>query len=87
MDVGVQGGQDFSVLVDGASAGTFTADVTNTLDQFVDSTETILVTSSTDAAIPKGSEFEIVNVGNGFENLYSDIASATPAGTTSWKRW
>lgn len=77
VDVSVQGGQGFSVLVDGASAGTFTADVTNTLDEFVDSAETILVTSSTDAAIPKGSEFEIVNLGNGYESIYSDIASAT----------
>lgn len=77
VDVGVQGGQDFN-FTDGASTGSFTADVTNTLDEFNDSTETILVTSSTDAALlPQGSEFEIVNFGYGFESVYSDIASAT----------
>jgi hypothetical protein len=76
VDVGVQGGQDFS-FVDGATTGNFTADVTNTLDRFNDSTETILVTNSTDAALPQGSEFEIVNLGNGFESVYSDIASVT----------
>jgi hypothetical protein len=76
VDVGVQGGQDFDVT-DGSSSGTFTADVTNTLDLFNDSTETILVSSSTDAALPQGSEFELVDLGNGFESVYSDIASAT----------
>ena len=65
------------------ASGSFTADVTNTLDEFNDSTETILVTSSTDAATPAaGSEFEIVNLGYGFESVYSDIASATPGGDT-----
>jgi hypothetical protein len=76
VDVGVQGGQDFD-FTDGSSSGTFTADVTNTLDAFNDSTETILVSSSTDAALPQGSEFEIVNLGSGVESVYSDIASAT----------
>jgi hypothetical protein len=80
VDVGVQGGQDFNLLLDGASAGSFTADVTNTLDEFNDSTVTILVTSSSDAALlPAGSEFEIVNFGYGFESIYSDIAGATAA--------
>ncbi len=82
VDVGVQGGQDFN-FTDGAAAGSFTADVTNTLDEFNDSTETILVTSSTDAAVlPPGSEFEIVNFGYGFESFYSDIASPIPGGDT-----
>jgi hypothetical protein len=76
--VGVQGGQDFD-LTDGANTGHFTADVTNTLDTFNDSSETILVTSSTDAALPTGSEFEIVSLGSGFESVYSDIAGATAA--------
>ena len=80
VDVGVQGGQDFD-FTDGASTGSFTADVTDTLDEFNDSTETILVTSSTDAdLLPQGSEFEIVNLGYGYESVYSDIASATPNG-------
>ncbi|HEY1840466.1 MAG TPA: hypothetical protein VGG53_09620 [Mycobacterium sp.] len=82
VDVGVQGVQDFS-FTDGATTGTFTADVTNTLDQFVDSTETILVTSSSDPAVlPAGSEFEVVNFGSGFESIYSDIASSTSGGNT-----
>ena len=80
VDVGVQGGQNFS-FVDGASNGSFTADVTNTLDAFNDSTETILVTSTTDAALPQGSEFEIVNLGYGFESVYSDIVGATATET------
>jgi len=81
VDVGVQGTQDFD-YTDGASSGSFTADVTNTLDAFNDSTEAILVTSSTGGDLPVGSEFEIVNFGNGFESLYSDIASTTPGGDT-----
>ncbi|OBK35116.1 hypothetical protein A5658_09735 [Mycobacterium sp. 1245111.1] len=81
VDVGVQGGQDFS-FTDGATTGTFTADVTNTLDEFNDSTETILVTSSSDAAsLPVGSEFEIVNFGYGFESIYSDLAGSTATET------
>jgi hypothetical protein len=79
VDVGIQGQQAFD-FTDGASSGSFTADVSNTLDKFNDSTETILVTSSSDAALlPQGSEFEIVNFANtGFESVYSDIASAVP---------
>jgi hypothetical protein len=77
VDVGVQGGQDFN-FADGGNTGSFTADVTNSLDEFNDSTETILVTSTSDAAaLPQGSEFEIVNLGNGFESVYTDIVSAT----------
>jgi len=81
VDVGVQGGQDFS-FADGATTGTFTADVTNTLDEFNDTTETILVTSSSDAtSLPVGSEFEIVNLGYGFESIYSDIVGSTATET------
>jgi hypothetical protein len=81
VDVGIQGGQDFT-FTDGATTGTFTADVTNTLDEFNDSTETILVTSSSDAAnLPVGSEFEIVNLGYGFESIYSDIVGSTATET------
>ncbi len=76
--VSVQGGQDFAVT-DGATTGSFIADVTNTLDTFNDSTETILVTSATDTALPKGSEIEIVSLGYGFESVYSDIVGATAA--------
>lgn len=79
VDVGVQGTQNFN-FTDGASSGTFTADVTNTLDEFNDATETILVTSSKDPnTLPVGSEFEIVNIGYGYESIYTDIAGATAA--------
>lgn len=81
VDVGVQGGQDFSFTDGTLGSGTFTADVTNTLDEFNDSTETVLVTSSSDAALlPQGSEFEVVNFGNGFESVYSDIPSVIAGG-------
>lgn len=81
VDVGVQGTQDFD-YTDSPSSGNFTADVTSTLDEFNDSTETILVTSSSGSDLPAGSEFEIVNFGNGFESIYSDIASTTAGGDT-----
>jgi hypothetical protein len=81
VDVGVQGTQDFD-YTDGPLAGNFTADVTNTLDEFNDSTETILVTSSSGSDLPAGSEFEIVNFGNGFESIYSDTASTAAGGDT-----
>lgn len=77
VDVGVQGTQDFD-YTDGTSSGTLTADVTNTLDMFDDSTETLLVTSSTNADLPAGSVIETVTWGDtGYESIYSDIASAT----------
>jgi hypothetical protein len=77
LDVAVQGGQDFS-YTDGATSGSFTADVTNSLDALGDSTETILVTSPGGTDLPAGSEFEIVTIGDtGLESLYSDIASAS----------
>jgi hypothetical protein len=77
-DVGVQGTQSFDV--DGNATDTFTADVTNTLDIFDDSTESLMVTSSSDPDIPVGSVFETVTWGDtGFENIYSDIASASGA--------
>jgi hypothetical protein len=43
-----------AAVTDGATTGSFTAGVTNTLDTFNDSTETILVTSTTDTAFAKG---------------------------------
>jgi hypothetical protein len=68
-----------AAVTDGATTGSFTAGVTNTLDTFNDSTETILVTSTTDTALAKGSEFEIVSLGYVFESVHSDIAGATAA--------
>jgi hypothetical protein len=76
IDVDVQGTQTFDV--DGSSSDTFTADVTNTLDPLGISTETVLVTSSSDPDAPVGSVIETVSLGAGFENIYSDLPSTTP---------
>lgn len=83
VDVGVQGTQTFDLdSSTGAELGTFNADVTNTLDAFGDTTETILVTSSTDPTdLPVGSEVETVTLGTGFENIYTDLASGTTSDT------
>jgi hypothetical protein len=42
----------------------------------------ILVTSSDDgtSAPPVGSVYDVINIGSGFENFYSDITSTTPGG-------
>ena len=83
VDVGVQGTQDFEFANAGGATGQFTADVTNTLDVFDDSTETVLVTSNTDPAAPIGSVFETVTWGDtGFENVYTAIVSATGGADT-----
>ena len=42
------------------------------------STETVLVTSSSDPDAPVGSVIETVSLGAGFENIYSDLPSTTP---------
>jgi hypothetical protein len=83
INVGVQGTQDFD-FTDAGQSGSFTADVTNTLDALDNSTETILVTSSSNAdALPVGSVFETVTWGDtGFGNIYSDIASTAAGGDT-----
>jgi hypothetical protein len=81
-DVAVQGTQVFD-YTDGAQSGSFDADVTNTLDLFDDSTETVLVTKDLTGADapPAGSVFETVTWGDtGFENIYSDIASSAAGG-------
>jgi hypothetical protein len=80
LDVAVQGTQEFEV--DGSNSGAFDADVTNTLDMFGDSSETVLVTKDLGAdAPPVGSVFETVTFGDsGVENIYSDIASTTAGG-------
>jgi hypothetical protein len=81
-NVSVQGMQTF-VYTDGDSSGTLNADVTNTLDLFGNTDETLLVTSSTDPAAPVGSVFETVNwADTGIENVYSDIVSATGGADT-----
>jgi hypothetical protein len=82
-DVAVQGTQDFAYTNADGATGQFTADVSNTLDTFYDSTETVLVTSNTDPDAPIGSVFETVTWGDtGFENVYTDIVSATGGADT-----
>ncbi len=65
------------------TSGTFQADsnvVTNAMGL---TNAEILVTSSDDAtsAPPVGSVYDVINIGSGFENFYSDIAPTTPGGT------
>jgi hypothetical protein len=75
-NVSIQGTQAFT-YTDIESSGSLNADVTNTLDLFGNTDQTILVTSSTDPAIPVGSVFETVNwADSGFGTVYSDIVTA-----------
>ena len=78
VDAAVQGTQTFDYTNADGTTGSFGADVTNTLDEFDDSTETVLVTSGSDPDAPIGSIFETVTFGDtGIENFYSDIPSAS----------
>jgi hypothetical protein len=78
VDAAVQGTQTFDYTNADGATGSFGADVTNTLDEFGNSTETVLVTSGSDPDAPIGSVFETVTFGNtGIESLYTDIPSAT----------
>jgi hypothetical protein len=78
VDAAVQGTQTFDYTNADGTTGSFGADVTNTLDEFADSTETVLVTSGSDPDAPIGSVFETVTFGDtGIENFYSDIPSAS----------
>jgi hypothetical protein len=79
--VGVQAQQVFD-YTDGTQSGSVDADVTNTVDAFGDSSETVLITKDLAGADapPVGSTFETVTWGDsGYENIYADIAS-TAAG-------
>jgi hypothetical protein len=81
VDAAVQGTQTFDYTNADGATGSFGADVTNTLDEFDDSTETVLVTSGSDPDAPVGSVFETVTFGDsGVENIYSDIASTAAGG-------
>lgn len=76
VDAAVQGTQTFVYTNADGTTGTFDADVTNTLDEFNDATETVLVTSGSDPDAPIGSVFETVIFGDtGIESLYTDIPS------------
>jgi hypothetical protein len=78
VDAAVQGTQTFDYTNADGTTGSFGADVTNTLDEFDDSTETVLVTSGSDPDAPISSVFETVTFGDtGIENFYSDIPSAS----------
>lgn len=78
VDAAVQGTQTFDYTNADGATGSFGADVTNTLDEFGNSTETVLVTSGSDPDAPIGSVFETVTFGDtGIENFYSDIPSAS----------
>ena len=78
VDAAVQGTQTFAYANADGTAGSFGADVTNTLDEFDDATETVLVTSGSDPDAPIGSVFETVTFGDtGIESFYTDIPSAT----------
>jgi hypothetical protein len=78
VDAAVQGTQTFDYTNADGATGSFGADVTNTLDEFGNSTETVLVTSGSDPDAPIGSVFETVTFGDtGIESLYTDIPSIT----------
>src|ERR1700742_273 len=78
VDAAVQGTQMFDYTNADGTTGTFGALVTNTLDEFNDSTETVLVTSGSDPDAPIGSVFDTVIFGDtGTESLYTDIPSTT----------
>jgi hypothetical protein len=91
LDVAIQGYQQFDVdnTALGTTAGTFDADVSTAGDGFGDIDKTILVTSDVSGATgtgagdvpPVGSVFDTFTFGDsGFENIYTDLASATGGG-------
>ena len=65
---------------DNLPAGSFEADNNILTNMSGPGFSELAVTSSTGGAPPVGSVYEINNIGNGFENLYSDVAPTTPGG-------
>ena len=63
-------------------AGSFQVDNEVITDPFGPASAELLVTSSEEgtSAPPVGSVYDVINIGGGFENLYSDIAPTTPGG-------
>jgi hypothetical protein len=63
-------------------AGLFQVDNEVITDPFGPASAELLVTSSEagTAAPPVGSVYDVINIGGGFENVYSDIAPTTPGG-------
>jgi hypothetical protein len=66
----------------GLPAGLFQVDNEVITDPFGPASAELLVTSSEEgtSAPPVGSVYDVINIGGGFENLYSDIAPTTPGG-------
>jgi hypothetical protein len=62
------------------SGGSFQVDNEVITDPFGPASAELLVTSSEQgtSAPPVGSVYDVINIGGGFENFYSDIAPATP---------
>jgi hypothetical protein len=82
VDVGVQGTDTYDFDEGSTVAGTFTGDYTNTEDMFGGTTQTVLVTGNVTGDAPQaGSVIETVGLGNGYENIYSDIIGSSGAAT------
>jgi hypothetical protein len=63
------------------SAGSFEVDNEVITSAFGPASSELLVTSSTGtSAPPVGSVYDVIDIGYGFENVYSDIAPTTPGG-------
>jgi hypothetical protein len=78
----IQGTELFGVYQGDSDAptGTFTADVTTIPNMwFSKYSEALLVTNSSDPAVPDGSVFDVTTDGGGL-NIYSDLAATTPGG-------
>src|ERR1700736_2748921 len=62
--------------------GSFQVDNEVITDPFGPASAELLVTSSEEgtSAPPVGSVYDVINIGSGFENVYSDIAPTTPGG-------
>jgi len=79
----IQGEGLFGIYADGADtpSSTFEADVTTIQPMFVSSfTQTLLVTDSSNLALPEGSILDFSSYGLGFENLYTDLPGLGPDG-------
>jgi hypothetical protein len=63
-------------------SGSFQVDNEVITDPFGPASAELLVTSSAEgtSAPPVGSVYDVINIGGGFENFYSDIAPTTPGG-------
>jgi len=72
-DYDVLGTQGFTVTNGDADLGTITTDVANSSDIFGNTTQDILVTSSTDSSLPAGTVIDYFYSADGSENVYTDI--------------